>query len=110
MRMLVGDCADFLFVDFNEKDDLNTLKDKIRDALKAVGDSDVLFACDLTGGSPFRESAMICAQHPNYAVVAGLNTSAYTEMTFNLEMTPMQLAELGADVAKQAIMIFPPKE
>lgn len=109
MRMLVGDCADFLFVDFNEKDDLNTLKDKISDALKAVGDSDVLFACDLTGGSPFRESAMICAQHPNYAVVAGLNTSAYTEMTFNLEMTPMQLAELGADVAKQAIMIFPPK-
>ncbi len=110
MNMLVGEAIGFSFIDFNEQDDLSILQNKINAVLDQNKGEDILFACDLTGGSPFREAATICVDHPNFAVVAGLNTSAYTEMTFNLEMPPRELAELAVEVAKESIMIFPPKE
>jgi len=46
---------------------------------KAVSEiqKDVLFACGLTGGSSFKEAAILCAERKSGAVIAGLNTAAY---------------------------------
>ena len=108
LDMLIGAPDGYFYVDFDEQDDLAILDRKIAKALAEVGDNDVLFACDLSGGSPFRQAAVLCTEHKNYAVVAGLNTSAYTEMSFNLEdLSPLELAKLGAEVAKETIMYFP---
>ncbi len=107
INMLVGETPDFIYVDFDEADDLETLKGKYAEALKETGDSDVLFACDLSGGSPFREAALICAERAGYAVVAGLNTSAYTDMVYSLDLTPKELAAQAAEVARESILIFP---
>lgn len=107
INMLVGEVPDFLFVDFDEDDDLELLRTRFSSALKEAGDCDILFACDLSGGSPFREAALLCTQHTNYAVVAGLNTSAYTDMSFSLELSPAELARQAADVARSSISIFP---
>lgn len=107
INMLVGDVPDFIFVDFNEQDDLELLRSKLNEALRDAEGNDVLFACDLSGGSPFRETALICSEHENYAVIAGLNTSAYTDMSFSLDLPPLELAEQAADVARQSILIFP---
>ena len=106
INMLVGDVPDFIFVDFNEQDDLEILKGNIAKALRETEGNDVLFACDLSGGSPFREAALVCTEHENYAVVAGLNTSAYTDMVYSLDLTPNELAEQAADVARSSIMIY----
>ncbi|MBP8640357.1 MAG: PTS sugar transporter subunit IIA [Oscillospiraceae bacterium] len=106
INMLVGEVPDFIFVDFNEQDDLELLRGKITKALKETEDCDVLFACDLSGGSPFREAALICTEHENYAVVAGLNTSAYTDMVYSLDLTPPELAEQAAEVARSTIIVF----
>jgi len=110
MSMLVGAPEDFRFIDFDEQDDLTILKDKLNSVIAELGDTPILFACDLTGGSPFREAATLCTEHPGWVTVAGLNTAAYTEMTFNLELDPQELGELAMDTAKQSIMMFPPKE
>ena len=107
INMLVGDVPDFIFVDFNEQDDLECLRAKLTEALKEAEGCDVLFACDLSGGSPFREAAIICSEHENYAVVAGLNTSAYTDMSFSLDLPPYELAEQAVDVARSTIIIYP---
>jgi N-acetylgalactosamine PTS system EIIA component len=107
INMLVGDVPDFLFVDFNEQDDFEGLRTKLTEALREAEGNDVLFACDLSGGSPFREAALICTEHDNFAVVAGLNTSAYTDMSFSLDLSPYALAEQAAEVARSSIIIFP---
>ena len=106
INMLVGEVPDFIFVDFNEQDDLELLRGKITKALKETEGCDVLFACDLSGGSPFREAALVCTEHENYAVVAGLNTSAYTDMVYSLDLTPCELAEQAAEVARSTIIVF----
>ncbi|MGE4277346.1 MAG: PTS sugar transporter subunit IIA [Lawsonibacter sp.] len=109
INMLVGE-VDFIFVDFNEQDDLDNLRGKLQAALKEAKDCDVLFACDLSGGSPFREAAVICSENPGFAVVAGLNTSAYTDMAFSLDLSPMELAQQAAEVARSTVLIYPPEE
>ena len=52
----------------------------------------------------------MCMEHPRWAVVAGVNTSAYSEMSFNLELPPAELAKLACDVARETIMMFPAQE
>ncbi len=111
LNMLVGAPEAFRFIDFNEQDDLSVLQQKIAAALLDLGsEARVLFACDLTGGSPFRETAALCLEHESWAVVAGLNAAAYAEMTFNLDLEPHELAEMAAETARQSIMIFPQKD
>ena len=110
LGMLVGELDGFYYVDFNEEDSLEILQGHLDEVLPLVGEDDVLFACDLAGGSPFRTAAVLCTEHPNWAVVAGVNTSAYSEMSFNLELSAMELAELACEVTKETILIFPAKE
>ena len=107
LGMLIGVTERFHYIDFIETDSLEILREKIDKVLAILGDDDVLFCCDLPGGSPFREAAMICLNHPNYSCVAGLNTGAYTEMTFNLEMTPAELGKQACQTARESIMQFP---
>lgn len=106
INMLVGETPDFIYVDFDEEDDLEILRGKLGAAMNEAGDCDLLFACDLSGGSPFREAALICSEHENYAVVAGLNTSAYTDMVYSLDLNPLELAQQAAGVARETILVY----
>lgn len=110
LAMLIGEIEDYFYVDFNEQDDLTVLREKISEALSKAEGSNVLFCCDVAGGSPFREAATICAEHPGYCCVAGVNTSAYTELSFNLEMTASELANMALEVAKATMLRFPEAE
>ena len=110
LAMLIGEMEDYYYIDFNEQDDLSILQGKIDEALSKAEGCDVLFCCDVAGGSPFREAASICAEHPNYCCVAGVNTSAYTELSFNLELTASELADMAIEVAKATMLRFPEAE
>ena len=78
LAMLVGELEGFYFLDFNEEDSLEDLNGRIDALLPEIGDEEVLFACDVSGGAPFRTAAERCIQHPGWAVAAGINTSAYS--------------------------------
>lgn len=107
LKMLLGEPEGFFFVDFNPDDNLEILDEKLKNALLKCGEDEALLACDLAGGSPFRQAAMLCLEHPNYVAVAGLNAAAYAEMVYNLSLPVGELAALAIDTTKNSIMRFP---
>ncbi len=110
LAMLVGELEGFYFLDFNETDSLDDLDRQIDRVLSEIGEEGVLFACDVAGGSPFRTAAERCVQHPDWAVVAGINTSAYSEISFNLELPVQELAKMAVEVTRDTILMFPSEE
>lgn len=110
IEMLAGVQEDYFFVDFNEEEDTDILKGKIDAVLEQIGSHDVLFCCDLVGGTPFNVAAALCAEKSNYCCVGGLNTMAYLSMQYELESSAFALADMACGVAKEAVMRFPPAE
>ncbi len=110
LAMLVGELEDFYFLDFNETDGLEDLQTGMNQVLAEAGDGEILFACDVSGGSPFRVAAALCVEHPGWAVAAGMNTSALSEISFNLELPAVELAEMALDVTRETVLMYPPKE
>ena len=110
LAMLVGELDDFYFLDFNEEDSVDNLQAKIDQVLAQTGEEQVLFACDVAGGSPFRTAAVVCSPHPDWAVVAGVNTSALSEISFNTELSARELGEMAVETARETILMYPAKE
>lgn len=110
IEMLSGVQEDFYYIDFNENEDADILRGKIDAVLDQIGDHDVLFCCDIVSGTPFNVAASLCAEKSNFCCVGGLNTMAYMSMTYELESSAFELADMAIDVAKEAIMRFPPAE
>lgn len=108
LTMLTGQTDGMLFVDFDEGDDLDTLTVRLRAAVDQC-EGEILFCCDLTGGSPFRQSAMLCAEHPGWITVAGINNSAYTEMVFAIDQSVAELAAQALETTKNTVTRFPPE-
>lgn len=109
LGMLMGDLPGILYVDFNKEDDLEILKGKI-DAAAAQCEGKILFACDLAGGSPFRQCAVLCVDNPAYRAVAGVNISAFAELAINLDMSAEELARLAVDTTRETVLRFPQEE
>lgn len=109
LGMLIGETEGVVYVDFNKEDDLQTLIERI-DAAAALCDGEILFACDIAGGSPFRQCAMKCIDKQGWMAVAGLNVSAYSEMVYNLDMPVEELLELGMEVTHATVARFPDKQ
>ncbi|MEG1858320.1 MAG: hypothetical protein RR216_06230 [Pseudoflavonifractor sp.] len=107
LSMLTGRTENMTFVDFNPGEDLDTLIAHLTEASQACGDGELLFCSDLTGGSPFRQSAVLCAGHPGWITVAGINAAAYAEMVFNLDKSAEELAEMAISVTKMTVARFP---
>lgn len=110
MEMLAGPQEDYFFVDFNEDEDTEILQGKLSAVLEQIGEHDVLFCCDLVGGTPFNVAAALCAEKSNYCCVGGLNTMAYLSMQYELESGAFELADMACGIAKEAVMRFPPAE
>ena len=92
LAMLVGELEGFFFLDFNESDSLEDLQAKLDQTLA------------------FRVTAMLCAEHADWAVVAGMNTSALSEVSFNLELPARELAQMACEVTRETILMYPPQE
>ena len=110
IEMLAGVQEDYYYVDFNEDEDTEILQGKLNAVLEQIGEHDVLFCCDLVGGTPFNVAAAICAEKSNFCCVGGLNTMAYLSMQYELEASAFELADMACGVAKEAVMRFPPAE
>lgn len=110
LEMIIGLSEHLYFVDLTKEDDLNSFEGKVNHVLEDFKDDPVLFACDLLGASPFRVAAMLCVNNPGkYAVVAGLNTMAYLEISMKTEsdLSVEELANLAVETAKSAVAKFP---
>jgi PTS system N-acetylgalactosamine-specific IIA component len=106
MAAIMGSSDDFFFVDFNADDNLDTLEQKLTAAIAQCGD-EILFSCDLQGGSPFNLVAVKSAENEKYFTVAGINISAYAEVVNNLDLPAKELAQLAIDVTRLTVVMFP---
>ena len=111
IAIVVGTFDDDLrFVDFNEEDGLEALQAKLDEAVASCGKDDILFCCDIMGGSPFRLAATMCAAAPERMItVTGLNLGAFAEVVTSLDLSVQELADLAMETAKISIGCFPPK-
>ena len=108
LAVLLGETDGVLYIDFNKEDDLQALIEKIDGAVDQCT-GDILFACDIAGGSPFRQCAMRCIDRGDRRAAAGLNIAAYAEMVFNLKLPVEELLELALQSARRSIVRFPEK-
>lgn len=106
LGMLLGELEGFFYIDFNPGDDLTDLELSIKNIISGHEDDPILFACDLTGGSPFRLACLLALEHKNIVVVAGINTSGYADIAYALELSPLELANRAVEASKEAIQVF----
>lgn len=107
IEMLAGVQEDYFYLDFNEQDDAGILQGRIEAVLEQIGESDVLFCCDIVSGTPFNVAATLCAGKDNYCCVGGLNTIAYMSMAYELDSPATALADMACEVAREGVMRFP---
>lgn len=110
LSMLLGETEGFFYIDFYPEEDLSDYEARLDQVIKECGGEQILFACDIAGGSPFRTAAVKSAENPAYCTIAGINTSAYSEMVYNTDMDAKKLALLAADITRETIQIFPCEE
>jgi len=111
IEMVAGLSSHMYFVDLEKEEDLADLKAKVRELLEGFAeDTDVLFACDLLGASPFRAAAEICIDHPGkYYAAAGLNVMALLEMDLDegSECTMEAYVNRAIETTKTTVAKFP---
>lgn len=109
LNMLLGSTPNVYYIDFDTTDTLTTLNDKIQNIIKKCEDEEILFACDLAGGSPFKQAAMLAADNSKFMVIAGLNTAAYCEIIYRLDMPVAEIADLALKSVLNSLVCFPNK-
>jgi len=72
--MIFGDQESVETVCFMPSEGPEELKNKLNNAIKALGTEEVLFLVDLFGGSPYNQASLIVEQNKEkYALVSGVN-------------------------------------
>ncbi|XOQ47508.1 MAG: PTS system mannose-specific EIIAB component [Eubacteriales bacterium] len=105
-KLIVGPRENYLGVDFLESDNVDTLSDKLRQAMESLGDQ-ILVLVDLAGGSPFKTAVTLKSEFPDkkIEVISGLNlpmlTSVLLEEKETMEEYVQDAMEMGAVGIKQ---------
>jgi PTS system N-acetylgalactosamine-specific IIA component len=94
IELLAGKNEGVYFVDFVVEDSDITLRDKFIRILEENTLAEVLFVCDILGGTPFKTAAELGNDKENIEVVAGCNVGAIVEAILKREIFSIgQLAE-----------------
>lgn len=107
IELLAGPNEDVYFIDFTVDDTGATLKEKYINVINASSDSEILFICDILGGTPFKTAAEIANDKDNMEVVVGCNVGSIIEAILQKDtMTLDQLAEEIVRISKQSTVWF----
>lgn len=105
VEMIAGKQEDFLVVDFQENESLETFEKKMSDGVAKLlekNESVIVFA-DLLGGTPFRTAMLAANNRENVQVVVGTNLPMLIESTglrysaTNLNEFITQAMEIGRE-------------
>ncbi|OUM89972.1 PTS sugar transporter subunit IIA [Caldibacillus debilis] len=107
LELLAGKNKDLFYVDFTEEDTDETLKNKFMEILEENKDSEVLFVCDIIGGTPFKVAAAISNFSPKMELVAGCNIGGILEsVLMKDQLSLFELAENMVEGSKKSTMVF----
>ena len=107
IELVAGSNTDMYFIDFLVTDTDKTLQAKIRAVLNKNIEKQVLFVCDILGGTPFKIAAEIANNNNNIEVVAGVNVGSIIEVMFQKdELSISDLSDLIIEASKKSTMKF----
>ncbi|MDH6364910.1 mannose/fructose/sorbose-specific phosphotransferase system IIA component [Enterococcus sp. PF1-24] len=112
VEMIFGELPKFSAVEFCKEDGLDSLKEKIN---QAVTDSteQVLILADLFCGTPYNASCAICMEDKGkeYEVVSGMSLPLVLEVASMIDNTNIkEIAEILKEVSMQTVRSFKGQE
>ena len=85
LTMIAGSKDNVYAVDFLSSDNDNTLEDKFNKIISDNKDSEILFVCDLMGGTPFKVASKLAFTNDRYEVVTGINLGGLIDTSMKLD-------------------------
>ena len=105
IEMVSGPNENIHYIDFLGNDTDETLSKKYKEIINK--DICALFACDLLGGSPYKETAKLAFANKNIKVVAGCNAGALIDTAFKMNnLSIEQLADNLIESSKKNLFIL----
>lgn len=85
--MIAGKNEDIIAIDFEGNEDISLKYQKV---INNHSRDNILFVCDLLGGTPYKEASKLAFSKPNVAVTVGCNLGSLLEISlikdnFNLD-------------------------
>lgn len=107
LEMIYGENEDIYAVDFESIDSNITIQNKYNEIIKKNSQAGILIACDLLGGTPFKEASIIAFTNPNIEVVVGSNIGSLIEMSMKKDNYNIsELANEVIEASKKNIVHF----
>ena len=108
LNMIAGSKDNIYAVDFLNDDNDNSLEDKFNKIINDNKDSEILFTCDLMGGTPFKVASKLAFTNDNYEVVTGINLGGLIDTSMKLDK--MSIGELKTSCKEASIKSVIPLE
>ncbi len=89
LTMIAGSKDNVFAVDFLSDDNDMSLEGKFNKIIEENKDSEILFACDLMGGTPFKVASKLAFTNDSYEVVTGINLGGLIDTSMKLDKMSM---------------------
>ena len=108
LAMIAGAKDNVFAVDFLSDDNDESLESKYNKIIDENKDSEILFVCDLMGGTPFKVTSKLAFTNDNYEVVTGINLGGLIDTSMKLDK--MSIGELKTSCKEASIKSVIPLE
>ena len=108
LTMIAGAKDNVFAVDFLSDDNDESLESKFNKIISDNKDSEILFVCDLMGGTPFKVTSKLAFTNNNYEVVTGINLGGLIDTSMKLDK--MSIGELKISCKDASIKSVIPLE
>ncbi|MGL4676817.1 MAG: PTS fructose transporter subunit IIA [Brevinema sp.] len=73
LKLVIGECKNVFFIDFTPNLSSHDLTKQFQE-IYTKANGEVIFLCDIAGGTPFNQAALLMHEYnQNYAVLGGVN-------------------------------------
>ena len=108
LTMIAGAKDNVFAVDFLSNDNDLSLEGKFNKIISDNKDSEILFVCDLMGGTPFKVASKLAFTNDSYEVVTGINLGGLIDTSMKLDK--MSIGELKISCKDASIKSVIPLE
>lgn len=108
LTMIAGAKDNIFAVDFLSDDNDESLESKFNKIISDNKDSEILFVCDLMGGTPFKVTSKLAFTNDSYEVVTGINLGGLIDTSMKLDK--MSIGELKTSCKDASIKSVIPLE
>lgn len=110
IEVIAGRQDYFKAIDFPAGSTNIELSEKLQEAVKELGCSDIIFCTDIAGGTPFNQSVILSTRLPKSRVISGTNVPVLLEALFSrFNQDASSMADILVDSHQSKIQVFQPR-